>query len=293
MSAAISDSSHPPNFLGIGMQKTGTTWLYEHLRRHPEVYLTPRKELRHLMEIAKAEVSGAPCEIPLFQRMRRGYDRGFLARNAKKFATGTLTRADWLWDWRHLTARHCDARWYTQQFAHIDAPVRGEISPQYHQLDEAEVEAVARIFPDLRVVLLLRQPVDQIWSQARMVLAREEGRAADQVDRAAYEVFFDRWRKINFDYTAIIDCWSAAFGEANLFVGFYDELAADPAALFARICEFLEIERRVDAALERPVNRGQDAPIPEALRAKLEAQWSGCIEGIVARYPALDHWRVD
>ncbi len=27
-----------PNFLGIGAQKSGTTWLYENLRRHPDVY---------------------------------------------------------------------------------------------------------------------------------------------------------------------------------------------------------------------------------------------------------------
>lgn len=34
-----------PNFLIIGAQKAGTTWLYKKLRRHPEVYMPRVKEL--------------------------------------------------------------------------------------------------------------------------------------------------------------------------------------------------------------------------------------------------------
>ena len=34
-----------PDFLGIGAQKAGTTWLYENLRKHPELFLPEKKEL--------------------------------------------------------------------------------------------------------------------------------------------------------------------------------------------------------------------------------------------------------
>jgi arylsulfatase A-like enzyme len=34
-----------PDFLGIGAQKAGTTWLYERLKRHPDIYVPPEKEL--------------------------------------------------------------------------------------------------------------------------------------------------------------------------------------------------------------------------------------------------------
>jgi hypothetical protein len=34
-----------PDFLGIGAQKAGSTWLHENLRRHPQLYLPPQKEL--------------------------------------------------------------------------------------------------------------------------------------------------------------------------------------------------------------------------------------------------------
>lgn len=35
----------PPNFLGIGVPKSATTWLAEGLRRHPEIFLSHDKEL--------------------------------------------------------------------------------------------------------------------------------------------------------------------------------------------------------------------------------------------------------
>jgi hypothetical protein len=34
-----------PDFLGIGAMKSGTTWLYENMRCHPEIYLPETKEL--------------------------------------------------------------------------------------------------------------------------------------------------------------------------------------------------------------------------------------------------------
>jgi hypothetical protein len=36
-----------PNFLGIGAQKSGTTWLHDNLARHPQVWLPPVKEIHY------------------------------------------------------------------------------------------------------------------------------------------------------------------------------------------------------------------------------------------------------
>lgn len=36
-----------PDFLGIGAQKAGTTWLYANLRCHPEIFLPDKKELHY------------------------------------------------------------------------------------------------------------------------------------------------------------------------------------------------------------------------------------------------------
>ena len=36
-----------PDFLGIGAQKAGTTWLHDNLSCHPELYLPPEKEIHY------------------------------------------------------------------------------------------------------------------------------------------------------------------------------------------------------------------------------------------------------
>jgi hypothetical protein len=36
-----------PDFLVIAPPKTGTSWLFENLRRHPQIYMPPVKELRY------------------------------------------------------------------------------------------------------------------------------------------------------------------------------------------------------------------------------------------------------
>jgi len=34
-----------PNFLGIGAQRAGTTWVYHCLREHPQIFLPDKKEI--------------------------------------------------------------------------------------------------------------------------------------------------------------------------------------------------------------------------------------------------------
>ena len=39
------DLTRFPDFLILGPQRTGTTWLHAHLRYHPQIFLTEPKEL--------------------------------------------------------------------------------------------------------------------------------------------------------------------------------------------------------------------------------------------------------
>jgi len=46
-----------PNFLGIGAQRCGTSWLYECLRVHPEIYMPKIKELNFFSDIGSNNFS--------------------------------------------------------------------------------------------------------------------------------------------------------------------------------------------------------------------------------------------
>ena len=47
MSSDRLKSGRLPDFLCIGAQKSGTTWLYHNLKQHPQVWLPPVKELHY------------------------------------------------------------------------------------------------------------------------------------------------------------------------------------------------------------------------------------------------------
>lgn len=115
-----------PTFLGIGVQKAGTSWLASLLAQHPEVAMAPDKEVHYF-------------------------------------------------DSRVRTARGLG--WYEDQFP--DAPgaaAVGEYTPSYlwtlgteadsvqarHQLGIAE--RVAEAYPDLRLIVSFRHPVDRAVS---------------------------------------------------------------------------------------------------------------------------------
>ena len=36
-----------PDFIGIGAEKSATTWIFECLREHPEIYMAPKKNINY------------------------------------------------------------------------------------------------------------------------------------------------------------------------------------------------------------------------------------------------------
>ena len=46
---AMRARSSGPDFLSVGMQKTGTGWLYDQLKWHPSIWLPPVKEIHYLV----------------------------------------------------------------------------------------------------------------------------------------------------------------------------------------------------------------------------------------------------
>ena len=55
--------TRPPEFICIGAQKAGTTWLYEQLRRHPQIHI-PAKEMNvFLRDLPLDDLAGAADQL--------------------------------------------------------------------------------------------------------------------------------------------------------------------------------------------------------------------------------------
>jgi hypothetical protein len=156
-----------PTFLVIGAQKCGTSWMLGMMRQHPDVLVAPRKEI-HFFD--KAE------------NYRKGID------------------------------------WYRSHFPEVAGKVAaGEFTPNYFWTsdDPREIEEsgctenipalVAKHYPDIRLVVSLRDPVDRAVSayyhhlRAGRVSPKESILAAKDrfgiVSMGFYEVHLRRWRE--------------------------------------------------------------------------------------------------
>ena len=78
----MSDVSPPrmPSFLGIGAARSGTTWLHENLRHHPQVWVPPAKEL-HYFDLLRH----GPIYFNLPSWTPEGWSRGVQAIQRRHF----------------------------------------------------------------------------------------------------------------------------------------------------------------------------------------------------------------
>ena len=154
-----------PDFLGVGMSKSGTTWLDHVLRSHPGIWLPPIKELHFLDEyfslVQRGEQSRYFSPDPYARRRWRRVLWSELKRNLRFPSALGLA-----WSFRYLFGERSLER-YPELFP-SDERVRGEITPGYAVLSEESIVQVRRHCPNARVILLFRDPVERVWSHARM-----------------------------------------------------------------------------------------------------------------------------
>src|SRR5437773_7750661 len=118
---------------------------------------------------------------------------------------------------------HHDLDWYEAHFEPEDGgepkPVRGEISPTYAWLKAWQVNRIADLLPDLRIILTLRRPIERVWSQALYEFGYWEGRDVRKISSVEFLRQVERARNIlSSDYCRTIEIWSKAFGREALHI---------------------------------------------------------------------------
>lgn len=149
-------------FLCVGVPKAGTSWLYEALRRHPQAWLPPVKELHFfdLPHIANHE----------FYRQSR---REMLEKIREKSSDDSLID----WHRRYAVSEEGESlEWYKSLFEPGEGHAAfGEITPGYAICPRETFQMIAEEFPGVRFIVLLRDPVDRILSNIRFRTDRGHG----------------------------------------------------------------------------------------------------------------------
>ncbi|MCB2048013.1 MAG: sulfotransferase [Novosphingobium sp.] len=236
----------PPRFLlGIGCQKAGTSWLYDHLRTHPEVFLPSPKELHVFDAALRPDMFSEFYERARYEHAARSWHRKLRDRLGLTKAGGRVLGPG------ERVAMISDPEVYARYFAEWSRqyPVVGEITPSYAALSADDFGYIRELLEprfDLRVVLLLRDPVQRAWSAARHFRKINRGHLNVAVrgnDNDLFARLYDTpYIRERADYRRILSDLKTALPSTQVHVEFYERLFTQDA--ISKLCDFLGIETR-------------------------------------------------
>jgi len=166
--------------------------------------------------------------------------------------------------------------------------IKGEISPNYCAVSPWKIRYIHGLMPKLKLILVVRNPIDRTWSAARRVLAkRYAGGVDDWPEEAVLAFFDDAGVQRQSDYLAILDNWTAVFDVRQLHIAQFDDIAARPEGLLRDIFQFLGVDG--DPAwsampLHKAVNKNLSKPISARYRQHLKRTYQSMIERLGQRY---------
>lgn len=226
------------NFLGIGAQKAGTTWLYEQLNRHPELVFPIGKEAH-------------------------------------------------FWNRPHNAATVAD---YLNCFQ-VNA-IAGEITPAYGMLPIEVVRQIHSHAPSLRLIYLIRNPMDRAWSSALMALQRAEMTIDEASDQWFSDHFHSAGSRQRGDYQSCLQTWRAVFPDEQLLILRFEQVITEPELLLNRCFQHLGVSTQTLEQLRQwgcrvPVFSGPGHILRPTLKPVLQALYQNQIEQL-AQYLSMD-----
>jgi hypothetical protein len=225
-----------PNFLCIGAEKSGTSWLYYNLKKHPQIWMPPVKEIHYLDEIQRH---------PSLTILDRLFDSHFYNRNWRQILKEQIKSnlrhpnlENILWYGKYLFNPRND-EWYASIFDTANDKVTGDITPEYSSFKTEEVAYVYRIMPKSKIIFLMRDPIDRAWSHALMY----ERKKGEKFSEAEFiEHFNSKHSRIKGNYLRTIKNWQSYYPKKQFFIGYFEEIQQCPENFLIRLSKFLEVE---------------------------------------------------
>ncbi|WP_421702404.1 sulfotransferase family protein [Aliiroseovarius sp.] len=248
----------------IGAQKAGTTWLHQVLSKNPRIWVPPFKEVHFFDHLY----------IPENRRWTKWHiGRG--VENAKR--------------WNQMSARPKGPRyvdyldslmnddmfsdpWYRRVFS-IAPPTSTtlDVTPAYLSIGEGGVEHVKKRYTGVKIICLVRDPVDRAISQVRMTASRLGGNdwsLEDWLEHAdSKEV------EIRSDYRKFLPIWRNAFGEDLLILPF-KSIKNEPHEMLLELERFLGLPGAIYEQANIKVHEAKGATLPDPVVEFLERKFS-------------------
>lgn len=272
------------NFIGIGAQKAGTSWLFNRLNDSEGFCLPYKKELHYFDRDVRYPSPNTLSEADF----RKRWNNRIWRKEAVRECFSALKKMKfkqfaWLWKW-YFSNYNDD--WYLSLFKHFRG-ISGEISPSYSMLGEADIRKMQQLIPDIKIILLLRNPVERAWSHYRF----DHGKFMQQngLNMDHFKHFIESpGQELRNDYLGCIGRYSKVFPANQIMVGFYDAIAGQPSQLLAEVLNFLGGKFESipgDQKLQEKVNASLTMEMPVVVRDYLNVKYAADMEKLAVMFP--------
>jgi len=295
-----------PGLICIGPQRCGTTWLFRQLARHPDIYASVEKEIHYFdhhhiearkgfldrrRENALETLSPLGCKSAKIGYWATSAISAFfpevhtVRRRRETFFRAMQQPASW------------DDEWYRGLFSGAKSnQISIDFTASYCMLDESGIDHLLSINPVVRILMVIRNPIERAFSHYKMVKEKsaDPGLRPDQ--------FIRRVKRQNSllsqqsDYEAMITRWERKVPTHQLKFLFYDELRAAPEGYLKEVCTFLSIpfKRQFFPHLSKQAYATQKSILPEQIYSELAEIYTPTVSFLKARFPEqhvlLDTW---
>jgi hypothetical protein len=267
------------DFICIGAQKAGTSWLFEVLCENPSVWLAPYKEVHFF------DRDGKRTEISDWERKRLSR---LIRRERARGDQCNDAYVDYLQKLRLVQARTLD--WYRQVYSWQtpEGVVRGEITPSYLDLPEERVAYARQILGSVKVILIVRWPYDREISQIRMRANRAIGQKGRRITTdLEWTRFYDgmKLHGARGSYEAGISNWERHFGKENVLIMPFGDIRDEPERFIERTETFLGIPHFENyQQLRQQIHPTKKREIPQHIKDLVQESAAAEVEYLKSRF---------
>ncbi|HHH52310.1 MAG TPA: sulfotransferase [Bacteroidetes bacterium] len=287
-----------PDFICIGAQKAGTSWLWKMLKSHPEIWVTPKKDIHYFDRALSYPSPSYLLERPIYERLigREDWNHHYRVMLRHDFQNVVLRKnlRDFIWLLKYYFGDFEDD-WYISLFKGGGKKLKGEITPSYSILDVKDVRRVFRLFPRVQIIFIMRNPIDRAWSQLRFHWTKSAIKSIDDHNELINFIESPE-QQLRSNYVRTIKIWQSVFPADQLLLCFYDDLVSNQTKYLSNIFNYLKVQDIAHELSEidgKRINISQKIDIPVEIYQYLANKYSPEIDKLcemLSRVP--EEWRV-
>lgn len=258
--------------VGIGAAKSGTSWLYSYLNSHPEVTMSPIKELHYFDSVYVKNLCGH------WHGKWQNILQELAAKYAENPSVALLEKIRCVASRLEMADRPDAYRQYFNYLQSAETKAFGEVTPSYSLLPEKGFQAILDAYSDAKFVFIVRDPVDRALSQIQF-LDKVAGRAPSpdlQPSRSVAELesfVSDPHFILRSDYQRTLTNLYRVVPRDRVLVLMYEHLFSRDKheRNIRRLCEFSEISY-LPGDWQSRVNQSNKMLFSSELTSKFRAQ---------------------